>query len=133
MRKTRNRRLRALNVLFLIGATMMLLVRPVDAKASHVGWYADVMNPPARDKAVTLLDGTSYVLNGGWACLIGHASRKMPVYEMRTTSCRKGADVFEFSVQCDGGRPKDHVQIRFVDGEGTIVDYIEVGCRMQSR
>jgi hypothetical protein len=52
---------------------------------------------------------------------------------MRTTTCRKANDVFEFSVQCDRGRQKDHVQIRFVDGDGTIVDFIEVGCRLQGR
>jgi hypothetical protein len=132
MRKLPNGRLRALNVLLLIVATMMLLVQPVDANG-RVAWYADVKNPPARDKAMKLFDGMSYELDGGWKCLIGHASRRMPTYEMRTTSCRKASDVFEFSVQCDRGRPKDHVQIRFVDNDGTIVDFIEVGCLMQGR
>jgi hypothetical protein len=133
MRKLPNGRLRAVNVLLLVVATIMLLVQPVDANNGRVGWYADVKNPPARDKAMKLFDGMSYELDGGWSCLIGHTSKRMPTYEMRTTTCRKASDIFEFSVQCDRGRQRDHVQIRFVDSDGTIVDFIEVGCRLQGR
>lgn len=121
-------RARAWRPLVLGGALALLVIHTMRADTRQIVWYADIMEPPTRDNPLTLRDGMIYALNSGWSCLVGHAKR-MAAYEVRTTSCRKGKDVLEFSVQCDRARPQDHVQVRFPNAAGVVVDYIEVGCR----
>lgn len=98
------------------------------AKAAKVSWYADTRDPSSRDQPMQLGNGSRTLkLAAGWTCIVWPV-KKTSAFEGRTTSCRKGSEIFEFSVQCDAGRPKDHAQIRFRD-DGGIIDYIEVGCR----
>ncbi|MCA1561138.1 MAG: hypothetical protein LC804_13030 [Acidobacteria bacterium] len=102
------------------------------ATQEGVSWYADHKHPLRRDEPVTLRDGArTFQLASGWWCAVGPASKRARAHESRTTRCRKGADVLEFTVQCDRSRPKDHVQIRFPDSARTVVDFIEVGCRIR--
>lgn len=66
-------------------------------------------------------------LGGGWACVVGPTS----VNEARQTLCRNENHSVEFSVQCSSSQPNDHTQIRFKDGAGLTVDFIEVGCKLR--
>jgi hypothetical protein len=132
--RTIRSRARALGLLLFSVAGLMLLGQDAGAGAQRVSWYADKRNPTSRDRPFTLADGARTLdLRHGWSCVIGKTSKKLPSYEERTTSCRKGTERFEFSVQCDYSRRRDHVQIRFGDAAGIIIDFIEVGCLLQAR
>jgi hypothetical protein len=122
---------RAATVVLVAVAVVLLVAQDISANGRQILWYADKMDPPDRDKPVTLGDGTTFALSGGWSCVVGHASRKLRAAEERTTTCRKGNESFEFSVQCDKFRARDHVQIRFRNETGLILDFIEVGCRVR--
>jgi hypothetical protein len=114
----------------LLLSTVAIGVQPHARTApSRIFWYTDYSNPVSRNSVVELgSEARSIRLNPGWVCAIP-ALKRARTFEARTTVCRKGADAFEFTVQCDRSRPKDHVQIRFRNPAGTIADYIEVGCR----
>jgi hypothetical protein len=111
-----------------VAAAVLIETDASAAKAVKVSWYADTRDPASRDEPLRLGDGSRTLkLAAGWTCVVWPV-KKTSAFEGRTTSCRKGTEIFEFSVQCDAGRPKDHAQIRFRDDAG-IIDYIEVGCR----
>lgn len=121
------RRRRVAGVVLVLAATF-LSGSDTGAKIAKTTWYADSREPADRNHPVPLGSGSRTLkLAAGWSCVVWPL-KKTSAYEGRTTSCRKGAEIFEFSVQCDAGRPKDHAQIRFRDERG-IIDYIEVGCR----
>jgi hypothetical protein len=123
-----NSRRRRVAGVALVLAAALLSGNDAGAKSAKVAWYADSREPADRNHPVPLGSGSRTLkLAAGWSCVIWPV-RKTSTFEGRTTSCRKGAEIFEFSVQCDAGRPKDHAQIRF-RGESGIIDYIEVGCR----
>jgi hypothetical protein len=114
-------------VLF-VAAALLIATDAAGAKALKVSWYADTRDPSSRNEALRLGDGTRTLkLAAGWTCVVWPV-QKTSAFEGRTTSCRKGTEIFEFSVQCDAARPKDHAQIRFRNDAG-IIDFIEVGCR----
>jgi hypothetical protein len=119
---------RSAGIILLIAAALLTGDDAAGAKAVKISWYADTRDPAERNHPLKL-GHESRTLRpvAGWSCVIWPA-KKMSAYEGRTTSCRKGTEMFEFSVQCDRARPKDHVQIRFRDDAGMIVDFIEVGC-----
>jgi hypothetical protein len=115
-------------IVLVLTAALLIGSDAAGAKAAKVSWYADTRDPSSRDTALQLGNGSRTLkLAGGWTCVVWPV-KKTSAFEGRTTSCRKGTEIFEFSVQCDAGRPKDHAQIRFRD-DGGIIDYIEVGCR----
>ncbi len=115
-------------VILLVSAALLVGTDAAGAKAAKVSWYADTRDPSSRDQPLQLGNGSQTLkLAAGWTCIVWPV-KKTSAFEGRTTSCRKGSEIFEFSVQCDAGRPKDHAQIRFRD-DGGIIDYIEVGCR----
>ncbi|MGH9329017.1 MAG: hypothetical protein ACRD09_01120 [Vicinamibacterales bacterium] len=121
----------AAGIVLLIAAALLTGEDAAGAKTAKMSWYADTRDPPARNHPLPLGDGSRTVrLAAGWSCVIWPL-KKTSAFEGRTTSCRKGTEIFEFSVQCDAGRPKDHAQIRFRDDAG-VIDFIEVGCRPTS-
>lgn len=89
--------------------------------ASHSG---------GNDSALLSDDPKKVDLRYGWSCLIGKTSKALPIYEARQTTCQKGDSVFEFSVQCEASRTKDHSQVRLRDDSGKMMDYIEVACEL---
>jgi hypothetical protein len=121
-----------IGIALLLAAAFLTGEESAHAKAARVSWYADTRNPAARNHPLQLDAGSiTMKLAVGWSCVIW-PTKKMSTAEGRTTSCRKGTEILEFSVQCDPTRPKDHVQIRFRDDAGVIRDYIEVGCRSRT-
>lgn len=115
-------------VILLVTAALLVGTDAAGARAAKVSWYADTRDPASRNQSLRLGEGSRTLkLAAGWTCVVWPV-KKTSAFEGRTTSCRKGTEIFEFSVQCDAGRPKDHAQIRFRDAGG-IIDYIEVGCR----
>lgn len=123
-------RLSTRGLLFLAMVTM-LAGEAVASERPKVRWYAVHGAVADRNQSLNLGDGShSLLLKGGWSCRVGSTSKQMPAYEARTTTCRKGAETFEFSVQCEPRRPKDHAQIRFRHATGTVNDLIEVGCEL---
>jgi hypothetical protein len=115
-------------LVLVVAAALLVATDAAGAKAVKVSWYADTRDPSSRNEALRLGDGSRTLkLAAGWTCVVWPV-QKTSAFEGRTTSCRKGTEIFEFSVQCDVGRPKDHAQIRFRNDAG-IIDFIEVGCR----
>jgi hypothetical protein len=115
-------------IVLIVTAALLVGTDTAGAKVARVTWYADTRDPSSRNEPLRLGDGSRTMkLAAGWTCVVWPV-KKTSAFEGRTTSCRKGREIFEFSVQCDAGRPKDHAQIRFRD-DGGIIDYIEVGCR----
>ena len=101
------------------------------AEARSVRWYLADDGLNEQGNTLNLGDAPQDVsLKGGWSCSIGATSKQMPAYEARTTVCRNAEKSFEFTVQCETLRAKDHVQIRFKDREHRHVDFIEVGCEL---
>jgi hypothetical protein len=125
------RRQQTRGLLLAVAAALLVATDAAGAKPAKVSWYADTRDPASRNEPLRLGDGTRTLkLAAGWTCVVWPV-QKTSAFEGRTTSCRKGTEIFEFSVQCDAGRPKDHAQIRFRNDAG-IVDFIEVGCRPTS-
>jgi hypothetical protein len=86
----------------------------------------------AKGQSLNLGDGQQAVsLSNGWSCVVGSASKQLPLYEARTTICEKGAEAFQFVVQCETARAKDHTQIGFLNGDRRPGDFIEVGCELK--
>lgn len=95
-------------------------------------WY--VVHEELNRRGNTPLIGDEahrFDLGGGWSCVVGATSKAIPPYEAKQTSCTRGSDAFEFSVQCERNRLKDHTQIRFKDAQGQAVDFLEVGCELK--
>ena len=117
--------------LLFLALTPMLAGEAAASEQPQIRWYAVHGAVADRNQSLNLGDGShSLLLKGGWSCTVGSTSKQMPAYEARTTTCRKGAETFEFSVQCEPRRPKDHAQIRFRHVTGTVNDFIEVGCEL---
>lgn len=94
--------------------------------------YATHKEPSRQGNALSIGDNPQRLeIGGGWVCLVGQTSRELPWYEVPQTTCARGVDAFEFSVQCERNRPRDHTQIRLRDAQGRFVDYIEVGCELK--
>jgi len=75
-------------------------------------------------------EAQSFELSHGWSCRLGPTSEQLPLYEARQTICVRGDASFEFSVQCEDRRPKDHVQIRFRARDGRSLGFIDVTCEL---
>ncbi len=117
---------------------MLMAVTLTSASAKEVGkgspavrWYLVHQALSEQSNSLNISDEAQTVsLRGGWSCQIGPTSKNLPLYEARQTLCAMGKSVFEFSVQCEPGRPKDHTQIRLKDAKGRFIDFIEVGCEL---
>ena len=117
---------------------MVMAVALTSASGKEIGeespivrWY--LVHQALNDHQTSLNIGDeahTVSLRGGWSCEIGPTSKNLPLYEARQTLCANGKSVFEFSVQCEPDRPKDHTQIRFKEAEGRYIDFIEVGCEL---
>jgi hypothetical protein len=84
-----------------------------------------------KGQSLNLGDGTRKVaLSNGWSCVVGPTSKQL-LYEARTTICEKGAEAFQFAVQCESSRTKDHTQIGFLGINRRPSDFIEVGCELK--
>lgn len=117
--------------LVLMMLTAMLAVEALGADRQWVKWYAVHAEIAARNESLSVGDNPhTFVLRAGWSCSVGPTSKQMPAYETRTTTCQKGMEVFEFSVQCEPLRLKDHTQIRFRHPDKGLEDFIEVGCEL---
>ena len=91
-----------------------------------IGWYAVHEELNANGQSLNLGDGEQTIpLKAGWSCTVGTTSRRIS-YEARTTVCRKGAEGFEFTVQCEQARRSDHTQIRFRDEKGPLGEFISI-------
>jgi len=102
-----------------------------DREAPQVLWY--ITHMALNDQGNSLLIGDeaqTFPLRGGWSCQVGSTSKQLPLYEARQTLCANGESVFEFSVQCEPSRLKDHTQIRFKDAAGRYIDFIDVACEL---
>ncbi len=105
--------------------------KEVGRESPAVRWYLVHQALSEQSNSLNIGDEAQTVsLRGGWSCQIGPTSKNLPLYEARQTLCANGGSVFEFSVQCEPGRPKDHTQIRLKDAEGRFIDFIEVGCEL---
>ena len=129
MSRTGKRSARGGDSSWFVAAALLVGTDAAGAKAVKVRpVHADTRDPSSRNEALRLGDGSRTLkLAAGWTCVVWPV-QKTSAFEGRTTSCRKETEIFEFSVQCDVGRPKDHAQIRFRNDAG-IIDFIEVGCR----
>ena len=102
------------------------------APQNKVRWYVVTEELNAQGNSLNVGDAPQTIhLKSGWSCTIG-ATSKGPVHEARQTTCKKGSGSFEFTVQSEENQPKDHVQIRFRDSKGKLIDFIEVGCELAS-
>jgi len=100
-------------------------------QGQRVRWSAGHDDLNAKGQALTLGDGVhSLELKTGWSCTVGATSKQLPAYEARTTICQKGAEAFQFVVQCERSRPKDHTQIGFLAADRTLGDFVEVSCEL---
>jgi hypothetical protein len=102
------------------------------AQGWRVAWYVVNGALNAKGQSLSLGDGRQSVsLSNGWSCVVGSASKQLPLYEARTTICEKGSEVFQFVVQCEAARAKDHTQIGFLNRDHRSEDFIEVGCELK--
>lgn len=119
-----------------IAATSLLVLFAVveggaGGQGQRVRWYVvdDQLN--AKGQSLELGDGVqTFTLNTGWSCTVGPTSKQLPLYEARTTVCQKASEAFQFVVQCERSRPKDHTQIGFLMTDRKLGDFIEVGCEL---
>lgn len=94
---------------------------------ARVYWYVVQGTPADSAKPTSIGDTAQEIkLGGGWSCTVAAPSMN----SARQTLCSSGEKKFEFTVQCETVRPKDHTQIRFKDSKGKNTDYIEVGCEL---
>ncbi len=116
---------------FSVSAAFISLVPAAShGEAEYVDWH--VSYEELGINSLMIGDEPQLVkLNNGWSCSIGKTSKHLPAYEARSTSCKKGDEVFDFSVQCEGNRPKDHVQIRFSNPDSGFTDFINVSCELR--
>ena len=117
---------------FVAALSATVLIAGPSAQAPDVSWTVVHEALNAKGQALVLGDSTqAFALGGEWSCTLGPTSKQLPAYEARTTTCRKGANAFEFSVQCGLALPKDHVLIRFSGSPGRFVDFIDVACEFR--
>lgn len=110
-----------------------LLPHASSPQEPRVQWTATTEDLNVTGQALLLEDSVHVLqLRAGWSCTIGATSKHPPLYEARTTTCRKGEEAFEFTVQCERLRPKDHIQIRFAGPPGKFADFIEVSCELRN-
>ena len=102
----------------------------------YTHWYASHGELLDQGQSITL-DGGNHrlALRSGWTCTVGELLPvPQPDSQARLTSCEKGDEALEFSVQCElPERAKDHTQIRFRSSDGRMSDFVEVGCEVRSR
>lgn len=111
-------------------APLILVVGLAQAEAK-VSWYAANKAANNAGYSISLSDSIHKIeLRGGWLCSVAPTSKQLPSYEAREITCQRGEATFEFSVQCESSRPKDHTQVRFKDSTGKDADFIEVGCEL---
>lgn len=116
-------------VLALLGGSAPL---SAGAQGLEMSWH--VVHAELNDRGQALLLGDSaqtFVLKDNWSCTVGSTLNR-PSHQARTTTCRKGEQRFEFTVQCEPARSKDHTQIRFRDAQGKSTDFIDVSCELRS-
>lgn len=88
---------------------------------ADTSWYATTSN---NSKGI----GVGQIeirLKDGKACSV---SKQQDSSAGRQVVCDRGNEKVQFSVQCGPSRSKDHVQLQFHMPDGTLVDFIEVGC-----
>lgn len=116
-------------------AVVILPGHQVDAgsrESQQVAWHVVDGTLNSRGQSLNLGDGPQAVaLGNGWSCTVGSTSKQLPAYEARTTICKKGSEAFQFVVQCELSRTKDHTQIGFVGSNRRLADFIEVGCELK--
>lgn len=111
-------------------APLILVVGLAQAEPK-VSWYAANKAANNAGYSISLSDSIHKIeLRGGWLCSVAPTSKQLPSYEAREITCQRGEATFEFSVQCESSRPKDHTQVRFKDSTGKDADFIEVGCEL---
>lgn len=105
---------------------MLFILAAIAAEDSPINWFARYEaigdNNQNLGQAEERLE-----LKNGWTCVVAPTT----VDGSRQTNCEKGGRAIEFSVQCKESQPKDHIQVRFKDAEGKVVDFIEVGCELK--
>jgi hypothetical protein len=121
--------------LVLVTAIAWLASVPVlddQAAGASVRWYVVHQALNEQSQSLNIGDGVvTLELRGGWSCLIG-ATWKLPgLPNSRETTCRAGDKSSRFSVGCESRRPKDDKEIRFVNIDGRILDFIAVGCELR--
>ncbi len=117
----------------LLLAVLASLTTSADATGQNLMVRWTVVHGALNEKGQVLRLGDSVEvvqLKGSWSCAVGAPSKHLPRYEARTTTCSKGSDSFEFSVQCEPQRPKDHGQIRLRGTTRQSADFIEVACEL---
>ena len=111
--------------------TLLTVVQAERPPAVDVTWHAEYQQIARRDQSLELGDSAHDLsLENGWRCAISATSKQSLDNESRITSCAKGTEILEFTVQCEPNRPRDHVQLRFKDASGKILDFIEVRCAL---
>jgi hypothetical protein len=106
-------------------AMLAMLTVPAVAAGGEPTWY--VTTTAAQSAVMLSAERRTFDVGSGWSCAVSPSS----TFGARTTTCRKGSEAFEFSVQCSGARDADHVQIRFLGSTGAP-SFIEVGCRISA-
>jgi hypothetical protein len=104
-----------------------ILAREANSATGAARWYIVHQALNGQSNSLNIGPAAQTVsLKGGWSCLVGPTSMN----EARQTLCKNGSHAVEFSVQCALGRSEDYIQIRFKDGAGRMIDFIEVGCKL---
>lgn len=108
------------------GLLSVLWLSIAAAAESRIDWY--VTHGDATNQKSLRIGDTNQVitLRNQWNCSVEAPS----IEGARQTTCRKGNESFEFTVQCEETRMKDHTQIRFKDSVHKLNEYIEVGCEL---
>ena len=109
-----------------LGLLSVLWFSTTVAAESRIDWY--VTHGDATNQKSLRIGDTNQVipLRNQWSCSVEAPS----IGGARQTTCRKGNEAFEFTVQCEETRMKDHTQIRFRDSGQKVNEYIEVGCEL---
>ena len=104
-----------------------LLAHTYAVAGEKMRWYASHGSASEQEVSQDLGDRSTLITrSGGWKCSIGSPS----TYNARQSLCEMEKSRFEFTVECDSGRPRDHTQVRFRDSQGKLTGYVEVGWEM---
>lgn len=116
-------------------AVVILLGLQIDAGSGQnkqVTWYVVDGKLNSKGQTLNLGDGPQRVaLGNGWSCTVASTSKQLPAHEARTTICEKSSEAFQFVVQCEPSRMKDHTQVGFLGSNRRLADFIEVGCELK--